>query len=57
MSNHVRFRPGLNFRNPRLGEWPVDIPVSALLYALLLRFRTGAIKATYVQGLRVFASD
>lgn len=40
-----------------LGEWPAEVSVSSLLYAMLLRFRATAIKQAYVQGRRVFAAD
>jgi guanine deaminase len=37
-----------------LGEWPDEMGVAGLLYAILLRFRTAAVKEVYVRGKIVY---
>lgn len=37
-----------------LGEWPDDLDPASLLYALLLQFRTEAVKAVFVRGKQVY---
>jgi guanine deaminase len=37
-----------------MADWSAGLDAASLLYALLLRFRTTAVKATYVQGRKVY---
>jgi len=38
-----------------LNEWPDDLDVASLIWAIVLRFRPAAIKAVYVAGRPVWS--